>query len=123
MNETTKTVVNAVRYAVKTRAAWEAYVAENNVTRETIAEHARTIASLAYPGDETVQTVKDESGRKVRTRYGNAVQAAGYMMRSVLATDSEDSTAPTVALLTKAGLKATREEVMAAWEAGQTARK
>jgi len=122
MNETTKTVVNAVRYAVKTRAAWETYVAENNVTRETIAEHARTLAGLAYPSDEPVQSVRDENGRKVRTRYGNAVQAAGYMMRSVLATD-DDSTAPTVALLTKAGLKATREEVMAAWEAGQTAHK
>lgn len=115
-NETTKTVVNAVRYAVKSRKAWETFVAENNVTRETIKDFAREVALLAYPvkdGEKPVQTIDG-----VRTPYGNAVQAAGYMMRSVLATD-DDSTTPTVALITRAGAKATREEVLAAWEAAQ----
>ena len=109
----TKNVVNAVKYAVKTRQDWIDFVTENKITRADIKDAAREIAALAYPSDEPVQTVDG-----VRTRYGNAVQAAGYMMRSVLATD-EDSTAPTVALITRAGAKATREEVIAAWEAAQ----
>jgi hypothetical protein len=116
-NDTTKTVVNAVRYAVKSRKAWEAFVAENGVTRGTIKDYAREVALLAYPvkdGEKPVQTVDG-----VRTPYGNAVQAAGYMMRAVLATDSEDSTTPDVALITRAGAKATKEEIIKAWEAAQ----
>lgn len=117
-NETTKTVVNAVRYAVKSRKAWETFVAENNITRDDIKTAAREVADLAYPakeGDKQVQTIDG-----VRTPYGNAVQAAGYMMRAVLAADSEDSTEPTVALITKAGAKATKEDVLAAWQAAQS---
>ena len=120
-NETTKTVVNAVRYAVKSRKAWETFVAENNVTRDTIKDYAREVAELAYPakdGEKNVQTIDG-----VRTPYGNAVQAAGFMMRSVLASgdddDNDDDNAPTVALITRAGAKATLEDVTAAWRAAQ----
>lgn len=115
MLKNTTAVVNAVKYAVRTRKDWEKFVAENNVTRDTIADTAREIAALAYPTDKQVQSVDGK-----RTRYGNAVQAAGYMMRAVLASDSEDSTAPTVNLITKAGAKATKEEVIAAWQAAQS---
>lgn len=114
MLKNTKNVVNAVKYAVKTRQDWETFVTENNITRDKIAEAAREIAALAYPNDEPVQTVDGK-----RTRYGNAVQAAGYMMRAVLATDSEDSTTPDVALITRAGAKASKEDVIKAWEAAQ----
>lgn len=119
MNENTLTnttdVVNAVKYAVRTRAAWARFVETNNITRDDIADAARQIAALAFPGDDPVQKVDG-----VRTRYGNAVQAAGYMMRAVLATDSEDSTTPDVALITRAGAKATLAEVTAAWRAVQS---
>lgn len=114
MLKNTKNVVLAVQYAEKTRKHWVTFVQENSITRDDIKDAAREIAALAYPNDEAVQTVDGK-----RTRYGNAVQAAGYMMRAVLATDEEDSTAPTVALITRAGAKATREDIIKAWEAAQ----
>lgn len=86
MLKNTGDVVKAVKYAVRTRGAWAKFVAENpDVTRENIAEVARALATLAYPKDEPVQKVDGK-----RTRYGNAVQAAGNGLRSVL--DKADST-------------------------------
>ena len=110
----TDNVVKAIRYAVKTRGYWETFVAENNITHETkIADVARALAVLAYPTDEPVQKIDGK-----RTRFGNAVQAAGNGIRSVLG-KGESEEEPTVALITRAGAKATREEVIAAWEAAQ----
>lgn len=94
----TTAVVNAVKYAVKTRKAWEAFVAENNITRDDIAETSKALASLAYPDDETVQTVDGK-----RTRYGNAVQAAGYMLRAVLPKDEDTDPKPAVLRVSLSG--------------------
>ena len=80
MLKNTGAVVNAVRYAVKTRKDWEAFMTENSIERDGIAAAAKELAALAFPSDDPIQTVDGK-----RTRYGNAVQAAAYMMRGVLA--------------------------------------
>lgn len=101
-NANTAAVVNAVRYAVKTRPLWITFVTENEVTRENVTDTAKELATLAYPNDEDVQTVKDADGRKTRTRYGNAVQAAAAMMRKALddiAGDEETDETPKAAVL------------------------
>jgi len=85
----TATVINSIRYTVKGRAAWETFVTENKITRDMISETAKALASLAYPNEDTVQTVTVD-GKKVRTTYGNAVQAAAFNLRNVLA-DEDDS--------------------------------
>lgn len=110
----TANVVNAIRYAVKARGYWSTFVAENQITREMIADTARELAALAYPSDEPVQK---KDGK--RTRFGNAVQAAGNGMRSVLDKDETDETETVTNLLTRAGVNATLEEVTAAWTAAQ----
>lgn len=97
LKNTTK-VVNAVRYAVKTRKHWEAFVAENGITYDDIADTARALASLAFPDDETVQTVNGK-----RTRYGNAVQAAGYMLRAVIEKPEDDEPKPVVLRVSLSG--------------------
>jgi hypothetical protein len=119
MLNNTATVVNAVKYAVNSRGAWVTFCNENNITRDQIADTAREIATLAYPSDEPVQTVKDSDGTKVRTRFGNAVQAAAKGMRDALGKAESDGTPKVQALLTKAGFAATLEEVTAAWKSAQ----
>lgn len=112
----TETVVNAVRYAVKARGSWQTFVAENTITRDMIADTARELAGLAYPSDEPVQKVDG-----VRTRFGNAVQAAGNGMRSVLDKDDTDTGSTTTKnLLTREGKSATLAEVTAEWKAAQS---
>lgn len=102
LNNTTA-VVNAVRYAVKGRKDWAAFVAENKITVDMIAETAKALASLAYPNDETVQT-ETIDGKKTRTRYGNAVQAAAFNLRSVLSkVDEEETTKPVVLRVSLSG--------------------
>lgn len=111
MLKNTETVLNAIRYAVKARGTWQTFCDENNISREMIAETARELAALAYPTDEPVQKVNG-----VRTRFGNAVQAAGNGMRSVLDKAETDGEDVAQSLLTKAGYAATLEAVIAAWE-------
>lgn len=107
----TETVLNAIRYAVKARGSWETFVNENKITRDQIAETARELAALAYPTDEPVQKING-----TRTRFGNAVQAAGNGMRSVLDKAETDGEDKALSLLTKAGYAASLEAVIAAWE-------
>lgn len=114
----TSAVVNAVRYTINARGAWVTFCEENNITREAIADTARELAVLAYPSDEPVQTVTVD-GVKTRTRFGNAVQAAGKGMRDALGKAESDGTPKAQALLTKAGFAATLEEVTAAWKSAQ----
>ena len=85
----TDNVVNAVKYIVRTTAHWTTFVAENGITREMIGSTSKVLASLAYPEDAPVQT-ETIDGRKTRTRYGNAVQAAAAMLKKVI----EDEDAP-----------------------------
>lgn len=93
--------VNAVRYAVKSLGTWASYVADNNVTRETVADHARALAALAFPKDDPIQKSEGK-----RTRFGNAVQAAGNGMRRALddieGTDDSKSTPDYLALAVQA---------------------
>ena len=115
MLKNTNDVVNAVRYAVRTGKTWATFVEENKITRDQIADTAREIAALAYPKDEPVQK---KDGK--RTRFGNAVQAAGFGMRYVLDKDTDETeTERAVNLLTRAGVNATLEDVTAAWTAAQ----
>lgn len=81
--DTTKAVLNAVRYEVKTAKVWDTFVIENEITRDMIADTARELASLAFPKEEPVQSIR-VNGTKVRTVYGNAVQAAAKNLRSAL---------------------------------------
>lgn len=121
----TNTVVNAIRYDVKGRPAWVTFVTENQITKENLADAAKELAALAFPKEEPVQ--KRDGARTV---FGNAVQAAAYNLRTALATlagdDDDDETEETeeteekpVNLLTRAGLKAELEDVIAAWKAAQ----
>ena len=68
----------------------ETVLRENlRITREMIGSTSKVLASLAYPEDAPVQT-ETIDGRKTRTRYGNAVQAAAAMLKKVI----EDEDAP-----------------------------
>lgn len=115
MNKTTKTLVNAIRYTVKAEATYAAFIAENNVTREDYKFYAETLAGLAFPGD-TVQTYKDDAGKKIRTKYGKALDAAKQgLLRNLPETEKPKSVKPEH-LLTGFGLgalaDATDEEIV-----------
>lgn len=107
-------LVATIKAAVNGNGKYAAYVTEHEVTRETVKDHAAALAALAYPKDETVQK---RDGK--RTRFGNAVQAAGNGLRNALSKDESDGEETVQALLTKAGFAATLEEVTAAWESAQ----
>lgn len=111
---TANALVATIRAAVNGAGKYAAYVEAHDVTRDNVKDHARALASLAYPNDEPVQK-KDGA----RTRYGNAVQAAGNGLRAALASDDTADDDRPVNLLTRAGLAATLEEVTAAWTAAQ----
>lgn len=89
MLKNTDNVVKAIRYAVRTRGYWVTFVAENNITRDMIADTARELAALAYPNDEPVQK---KDGK--RTRFGNAVQAAGNGLRAAIDKNGADDKTP-----------------------------
>lgn len=76
---TVKPLVQTIRDAVNGRGKYAAYVTAHGVTRDTVKVHAAALAVAAYPNDEPVQK-KDGT----RTRYGNAVQAAGNGLRAAL---------------------------------------
>ena len=106
-------LVATIKAAVNGVGKYAAYVAEHGVTRETVKDHAFSLAVLAYPNDEPVQK---KDGK--RTRFGNAVQAAGNGLRNALDKDETDDET-VVNLLTRAGLKAELDDVIAAWKAAQ----
>lgn len=110
-DKTAKPLVQTIRDAVNGTGKYSAYVKAHNVTRETVKDHAYALAVLAYPNDKPVQKVDG-----TRTRFGNAVQAAGYGLRTAL---GKGEGTPKVALITALGAKSTRDEVIAAWEAAQ----
>lgn len=78
-NETVKPLVATIRGAVNGRGKYAAYVATFGVTRENVKHHALALAVAAYPNDEPVQKTDG-----TRTRFGNAVQAAGNGLRAAL---------------------------------------
>ena len=109
---TANALVATIRAAVNGNGKYADYVMANDVTRETVKDHAAALAALAYPNDETVQKIDGK-----RTRFGNAVQAAGNGLRAALA--KEEGTTNAVNLITKAGANAELEAVIAAWHAAQ----
>lgn len=76
---TAMALVATIRAEVNSGPKYIAYVEAHTVTRQNVKHHAAALAALVYPNDAPVQT-KDG----VRTRYGNAVQAAGNGLRRAL---------------------------------------
>lgn len=108
---TANALVATIRAAVNGAGKYVAYVEAHPVTRENVADHARALAVLAYPNEKPVQKIDGS-----RTKFGNAVQAAGNGMRSVLDKAETDGEDKAQSLLTKAGYAASLEAVIAAWE-------
>lgn len=108
-DQTAMALVQTIKSAVNGAGKYVAYVDAHNVTRETVKFHAAALAALAYPNDAPVQK-KDGT----RTRFGNAVQAAGNGLRNAL---GKGEGTPPSALLTALGKAASLEDVIAAWEA------
>lgn len=113
-SKTVDAILVQINGTVKTAGKYAAYVAEYNVTHENVKDHARALADAwadKYNVSERVQKIDGK-----RTPYGNAVQAAGNGLRSALPKKETDAKHE---LLTASGKRATREEVIAAWEAAQ----
>lgn len=109
-----QSLVATIRAAVNGSGKYAAYVAEFEVTRETVKDHAVALATLAYPNEKPVQKTDGK-----RTKFGNAVQAAGFGLRAALGKNESDGTS-TKNLLTREGKAATLEQVIAEWEANQS---
>ena len=105
MLKNTDNVVKAIRYAVRTRGYWVTFVKENNITRDMIADTARELAALAYPNDEPVQK---KDGK--RTRFGNAVQAAGNGLRAAIDKDDADDKTPDYLDMVRQAVKKARDK-------------
>lgn len=110
----TDRIVTNLRSSVNVRKDYVAYVAENSVTRDNLAEHCKALAALAFPNDNGAQRIDGK-----RTKYGNAVQLAGYHFRAILDSEESDEETKTVNLLTREGCKADLDAVVAAWHAAQ----
>jgi len=106
-------LVSTIKSAVNGAGKYVAYVDAHNVTRANVAAHSFALAVLAYPNDKPVQKVDGK-----RTRFGNAVQAAGNGLRAALGKAESDGET-VVNLLTRAGLKADLEDVILAWKVAQ----
>lgn len=76
---TAMALVATIKGAVNGTGKYAAYVTAHNVTRDNVKDHARALAVLTYPNDAPVQKKDGE-----RTRFGNAVQAAGFGLRKAL---------------------------------------
>lgn len=76
---TAKPLVAHIRSAVNSHDKYVAYVKAHGVTRETVKFHASALAVLAYPNEKPVQKTDGK-----RTKFGNAVQAAGAGLRKAL---------------------------------------
>lgn len=107
-----KFLIDLIRKTVKGRGKWSAYVELHDVTLENFKKHAEHLADMAYPNDEKVQK-RDGN----RTDYGNALNTAKCGLKKALDLDENEN--KPVALITRAGAKASWEEVKRAWEAAQ----
>lgn len=120
-NATVKSVVNQIKSDLRGGSKYAAYVTEFNVTHETVKDHAAALAGLVTP-----VTAQKKDG--VRTRYGNAVQAAGYGLRTALGKkDSEPKETDWIRLVRQAAENAANkgnksaDEIMAAVKDALTA--
>jgi hypothetical protein len=74
-------LVAHIKSSVNSAAKYSAYVTAHGVTRDNVKHHAAALAVLAYPNEKPVQKVDGK-----RTKFGNAVQAAGAGLRKALGT-------------------------------------
>lgn len=111
-DETAAALVKTIKSAVNGRGKYAAYVTAHAVASGNVKDHAFALATLAYPNDKPVQKTDG-----IRTRFGNAVQAAAYGLRNAL--DKDESADTTKNLLTREGKAATLEQVTAEWQAAQ----
>lgn len=95
---TANALVATIRAAVNGAGKYVAYVEAHPVTRENVADHARALAVLAYPNEKPVQK---RDGK--RTKFGNAVQAAGYGLRAALGADDDAPAKPAVLRVSLSG--------------------
>lgn len=86
-DKTANALVATIRAAVNGDGKYAAYVAEHNVTRENVKDHAFALAVLTYPNETPVQK---KDGK--RTKFGNAVQKAGNGLRYALDKDESEPT-------------------------------
>lgn len=91
---TAAALVATIKAAVNGAGKYVAYVEAHAVTTDNVKDHARALASLAYPNDEPTQK---KDGK--RTRFGNAVQAAGNGLRAALVKDDDTDDEPKPAVL------------------------
>lgn len=104
---TAKALVDTIKSSVNGAGKYVAYVTAHGVTRETVKYHAAALAAFAYPHEKPVQRVDGK-----RTKFGNAVQAAGAGLRTALG--KQESPAETVAnLLTTDGLSTLKDMLTA----------
>lgn len=74
-----KPLIDTIRTAVNGAGKYATYVKVQNVTKENVKHHAVALAVAAYPHEKPVQKIDGK-----RTKFGNAVQAAGNGLRSAL---------------------------------------
>lgn len=108
-------LVATIRSATNGVGKYADYVEAHDVTRDTVKVHALALANLAYPS--LAGTAQKTDGK--RTKFGNAVQAAGNGLRGALGKiesseeeEEEEDTAPVlrVTLSGDGGGKAVIEE-------------
>ncbi len=101
-DKTGRALIDTIKSTVNGAGKYVAYVKAHNVTRDTVKDHAYALAVLAYPNDKPVQKTDGK-----RTRFGNAVQAAGAGLRGTFDKEESDGTTN---LLTADGVKALAEK-------------
>lgn len=99
-------LVATIKSSVNGASKYTAYVTDHAVTRENVKDHATALAVLAYPNDDTAVT-KVVDGQRVRTRFGNAAQAARAGLVRALPKRETVKSDPMVRILkaAEAGLK------------------
>lgn len=111
-DRTAAALVATIRSATNGVGKYADYVEAHDVTRDTVKVHALALANLAFPS--LAGTPQRVDGK--RTKFGNAVQAAGNGLRGALgkieSSEEEEDTAPVlrVTLSGDGGGKAVIEE-------------
>lgn len=104
---TVKPLIYSIRETIRSQGKYAAYVEAHNVTRDNVKDHALALAAVVFPKDEPVQK---KDGK--RTRFGNAVQAAGNGLRGALDKgDPEQAATDYLAAVVKAAEKATAHDI------------
>lgn len=87
-----KGILTQINGEVKSATFYAAYVSNHKVTRDDVADHARAFADAwldTYGNASDRKTGPVQKSNGTRTRYGNAVQAAGKGLRNALPEDEQ----------------------------------